>query len=241
MIFVEEISMWKNGIIPLLHKKILENGSERAKEILIEKRKQREVREQSNTEKEQESIKREYSTADVISGIAALRSKVNKISVADKRFGFAILASSEEIYQQNKPAQSKEAFVGYCMVLRSLIQNFSDEIKERVISEEEMKKLLPRTENPEGSINKFHFLLLEKGLAITDSIFGLRNINRIVSKLAHPDGGLSSELIELLTEEGLLDWYKKDAWSILHREILLKYKNVLEKLISALLEGGMGT
>lgn len=235
IIFVEEISNWNGGIIPSLHRKISGSGSERAQEILREKQSKKIKERQSEAKRGQEKIKEEYVTADVISDIAKLRYKVNKISITDKRFGFPIFPPSEEIYQQGKPARDKETLVGYCMVFRSLIQSFDNKIKELEMPEERAKELLPEIKELKGGINKFHLLLLDKGLNVDPGIFGLRNINRIVSKLAHPDEGSSPELTKLLEEEKLLDLYKEDHWSILHREILLRYKGVLEKLINAFL------
>lgn len=234
IIFVEEISTWINGIIPQLHKKIQEDGSVSAQEILKAKLSSKVEEKQSKTKKEQEKIKEVYATADVISDIARLRIRVNKLSLADKRFGFSFLSSMEEVYEQNRPAQDKTTFIGYCIVIRSLIQGFSDKIKELEVSEERMREILPEVTDLEGSIKKFHFLLLDKGLNVDNKIFGIRNINRIVSILAHPDAEFTPELIKILKEEKLLDLYQEDNWPMLHRGILIKYKSALEELISAL-------
>ncbi len=233
-VFVEEISTWHGGVVPSLHKKILKVGSERAKEIL-KKEQSRKIEEKRSKEiKEQKEIKEEYETADVISDIAELRSKINKISIADERFGFSFFSPSEEIYQQGKPAKNKATLVGYCMVLRSLLGGFDNKIKESEISKERAKELLPDIKELTGSINKFHLMLLEKGIDVDAGIFGLRNISRIVSKLAHPDEEADPELSSILKKEKLFNYYKNDNWSMLHREILLRYKEVLEKLIDAI-------
>ncbi len=240
IIFAEEISTWQGGIIPELHKKILKNGSRRAQEIIEEAQTKRTKTKDQAEKKEQEKIKGTYETADIVSGIAALRTKVNRISSADKRFGFPFFAQSEEFYEQNKPAQNKASLVGYCMVLREFLQKFDEAIKDSVIPVDKAKQFLPEIQDWGGSINKFHYLLLDKGVTVDKGIFGLRNINRLVTKLAHPNETLGEEFINLLTEEKLLDMYTKDNWSLLHREILLRYEKVLEKLIAALSEGSTG-
>ena len=232
IIFVKEISNWHGGIIPSLHQKILETGSETAKEILQQEQLRKTAENKSAAAKEQKEIRTEYQTSDVISDIAQLRSKLNKLAIADNRFGFPLFSASEEIYQQGKPAEDKATLVGYCMVLRSLLGNFSVEIMELEIPEDRAKEIVPDLKDLSGSINKFHFVLLEKGLAVDQGIFGLRIVNRIVSKFAHPGEGNDSELHDLLKKEGLLEYYKEDSWSVLHREILLKYKKVLENLIN---------
>jgi hypothetical protein len=237
IIFVEEISTWYGGTIPLLHKKILETGSNRAREIL-EKEQSRKVEKKVSEEKEeQKKIRREYETSDVISDIAELRSKINKISTVDERFGFPIFSSFEEIYQQGKPAKDKATLRGYCMVIRSLLGGFENKILEFEISEERAKALIPTITDFSGSINKFHLLLLEKKINVDKGIFGLRNINRIIVKFAAhtEEEATSGELIDILREEKLFNYYKEDNWSKLHREILLRYKEVLEKLINALI------
>ena len=231
IIFVEEISTWRNGIVPLLHIKISEIGSETAKEILQKEQSRKTEEKRSKEMKEQKEVGEEYETADVISDIAELRSKINKVSVADERFGFPFFSPSEEIYQQGKPAKNKAELVGYCMVLRSLLGGFDDKITKSEISIERAKELLPDIKESTGSINKFHVVLLEKEIAVDDGIFGLRNINRIVSKLAHPDEEAEPEFSSILKKEKLFDYYKNDNWSMLHREILLRYKKVLKRLI----------
>lgn len=234
IIFVEEISTWKGGIVPSLHQRILEIGSERAKEILQNEQSKKVEEKRSKEAKEQKEIREEYQTADVMSDIAGLRSRINKISVTDERFGFPFFSLSEEIYQQGKPAKDKAALVGYCMVLRSLFGSFDNKLTEFVISKERAKELVPDIKELNGSINKFHLVLLERKINVDPGIFGLRNINRIVSKFAHPDEKNEPELSDILKKEKLFDYYKKDNWSMLHREILLRYKEVLEKLIGAI-------
>ncbi len=234
IILVEEISKWHGGKIPLLHKKILEIGSERARELLKKEQLKKVEEKKINEIKEQKEIKEEYKTADVISEIAELRSNINKISIADERFGFPLFSPSEEIYQQGKPANSKASLVGYCIVLRSLFGGFDNKIMELEISEERTAELMPDIKELTGSINKFHLVLLEKGINVDNSIFGLRNINIIASKFAHPNKETENELIDILKKESLIDYYKENNWSILHREILLRYRGVLEKLMNAI-------
>ncbi|MFA6437071.1 MAG: hypothetical protein WC242_05530 [Candidatus Paceibacterota bacterium] len=234
-IFVEQISTWHGGIVPKLHQKILEIGSERAKEILQNEQSRIKKEKQSEEMKEQEEIKRQYETADVLHDIGKLRLNINKTSIADERFGFSFFSQSEEIYQQVKPAKTKNEFVGCCIVLRSFLNDFDKQITELKISEERGKEILPNIEKFSGNINKFHFMLKEKGLNIDQDIFGLRNINCIVSKFAHPGKKTNLEINKILKKEVLLfKYYKENNWSALHREVLLKYKKVLEELMKVM-------
>lgn len=234
IIFVEEISTWTGPTISLLHKKILENGSNRAKEILQAAHTKKTEEEKQKVGKEQIKIKEIYQTADLTSDIGNLRQKINKITVADDRFGFPLFTSSEEFYQQSKPAQNKETLVGYSMTLRTILGGFNEKITNFDITKEVAEDLLPNIKELSGSINKFHLFLLQNKITVDPGVFGLRNLNRIVSKLAHPEEVNSDEFINLLKEENLIDFYKQDKWPELHREILLRYRNTLEKLVNTI-------
>lgn len=235
IIFVEEISTWHGGIIPDVHKKILNIGSERAKEILKKEQLKKADEKKTQEINEQKEVKAEYETADVIASVAELRTKINKISSTDERFNFPLLTASEEIYQQSKPAKDKTMLIGYCMTLRPLLGGFSDKVLSFEISEERALELIPDLQNFNGSINKFQLLLLEKKINVDSGIFGLRNLNRIITKFAaHTNEESSAELHDILKEENLFDYYKEDNWSKLHRQILIKYEEFLEKLVNAL-------
>lgn len=240
IIFVEEISTWDGGIVPALFQKILGEGSETAREILQKEQLKKDKEKRAIEINEQKSVREEYETADVLHDIAELRSKINKIGVTNERFGLPFFLPSEEIYQQSKPAKDKTTLVGYCMVLRSLLHGFDKMITELKIPKEKAVELIPNINDFDGSINKFHLLLLEKGVSVDQGIFGLRNINRIITKFAaHTGEENKSELIEILKEEKLLDLYKDDNWSMLHRGILLRYKMILEKLSNALAQNSL--
>lgn len=234
IIFADEISTWRNGIVPVLHVKILKDGSARAKEILEGVQKKKEEDSKDKQKEEQKEIKEEYSAADVVNEIAKGRSAINTFTSVDGRFGFAILAPSEEIYQQGQLARTKESLVGYCIVLRSVFGGFNQQITDFQISDDKAKELLPDIVENKGSINKFHLYVLDKGIKADQNLWGLRNLNRIVSKFAHPTQESSTEFVEILKTEGLDKIYADASWSLLHREILLRYKAVLEKTLLGL-------
>ncbi len=235
IIFVEEISTWHGGIIPTVHQRILDIGSGRAKEILKTKQLRKATEKKAQEINEQKEVKAEYETADVIANIAELRTKINKISSTDQRFEFPLLAASEEIYQQSKPAKDKTMLVGYCMSLRPLLGGFTNKVVTFEITKARALELIPDLQDFNGSINKFHLLLLEKKISVDSGIYGLRNLNRIITKFAaHTNEESSIELYDILKKENLFDYYKEDNWSKLHRQILFKYKNFLEKLMDAL-------
>ncbi len=230
IVFVSEISTWRGGLIPAVHEKVLSQGSTRAKEILRGVQMKVEEDKQKKESKEHEEIREEFQTADVISEIAKLRSRINLVSTAHSKLGYPIFVLSEEIYQQTKPAKDKETLVGYSIVLRSLIGNFTKEITNFEVALERARELIPDIVEVNGSINKFHLMLLERGLSVDRDLYGLRNLNKIASQLAHP-GDDVSELIELLKKEDLFNLFKNGNWPLLHRGFLIMYKNFLDKLL----------
>lgn len=234
-ILVEELSTWKWWIIPSFHNKILKLWSNRAKEILQKQLDKNKEKEQKEILKEQNEIKEEFTNYDVLNNISELRSNINKISTHHDQFWYSFFPAFEEIYQQWKPARDKSTLIGYCMVIRSLIGNFDEKIKDFNITKERASELAPKIQDIKGNINKFHLLLLDKNINVDSEIFWLRNINRIITKFwAHTDEENNPELTKILKKENLFDFYKDNEWAKLHRGILLKYKNMLEKLTEAL-------
>lgn len=233
--FVEEISTWKDGIVPKFHEKILNEGSNIAKEIIQRKIDKVKKEQQKKLETTQKEVKQTYETADVISEIASLRSGINKFAISDERFGSPLFAPSEEIYKQGIPAKSKAELTGYSMDLRSVFGAFDKSVMDFQITKEKAEAHIPGIANLKGGINLFHLLLLEKGIKVDEAIFGIRNVNRIVTKLAHPDELEGTEFLELINSEGIAEAYNSDNWSLLHREILGKYKESLKKLLGALM------
>jgi hypothetical protein len=224
--FAEELKNWKGTIIDKAYEIILQLGSERAKEIVQKGQSAALKKKEETVNKEQQQIKNEFATSDIVGVIASLRTDINKRSIADGRFGYSILSPNEDIYQQNKPAHDEVSLRGYCLVLRTTIQGFDKNITN--ITLERIQKQLPEINLP-GSINKFHCLLLELGVDVDYQVCGLRDLNKIVDKLAHP-GENEREVHQVLGDAGLKELYVNNEWSKLHREILLRYKQTLESL-----------
>jgi hypothetical protein len=234
VIFVQEIAGWSGGIISQIHKKILESGSATAKEILQKKLQKKEAQKQLQEKDEQQKVSSVFTNADLVNEISTLRVQINRISIADQRFGFPFFIPNEEFYSQSKPAQDKDSFVGCCMVLRVVVQGYVENIKGISVSEDEFKKYLPNVKALDGSLNKFHFLLYDKQVPVDATLFGMRDVSRLVSKIAHPNVDTEIELIDLLKSEGLEKIYASGDFSKLHREILSRYRDSLEKLTRSL-------
>lgn len=237
VVFVQEISTWHGGIIPMLHEKILSDGSDRAKEILRAEQQKNAAVSKAKEISEQADVKAEFETADVVSDIAELRQRINKFCIADDRFGFALFLASEELYQQGRAAKDKPTLVGYLMVLRSTLDCVTREVLDFDITQERAAELAPEIKEINRSINRLHLLLLDKGIRADSGLFGMRNLSRIITKFgAHTSEATDPELLKLLEEESLVDCYKEDKWTKLHREILLKYKRSLILLMESISE-----
>lgn len=234
VIFAEEIVGWKGPLTQKVKELILKDGTSWPKEIIqaeIDAKKKKDEIAKSETKKSVEST---YLNADVITAIADLRTKINTITISDQRFGFAFFPSFEKLYVQSESAQSKQSLVGHSIDLRACLQSFGTEITQIEYSLEDMKKVIPDVEKPEGSINKFHMFLVKKEVVTDIDIYGLRSLNRLVSKIAHPED--EQEILSELKKEGLETFYKNDDWISLHRKILERYRHYLQKLRQALIE-----
>ena len=99
----------------------------------------------------------------------------------------------------------------------------------------EPKNKRPLTALINGSINKLHLFLLRKSVQVDMNIFGLRNLNRMITKFAaHTNEETNPELEAVLKELQLFEFYSESQWSKLHRGILLKYKEFLVNLEKAI-------
>jgi len=229
IIFTKEILGWKDGIIPILKEKILKEGSTYAREIIETKNK----KEQKNLDEKEKSIEIKYNNAQIITEISKLRSKINIFASGDARFGFSIFPPSELIYQQTEGAEDKQKLVGYCMELRSFLQELDKEnLSKHNFSVEETRELISGMENITGSINLLHLYLLSKKIETKEDLFGLRKLNQIVAKLAHPDE--TTELIKLLKENNLFEMYKDGNFQGLHRKLLENYRDFLKLLFEGI-------
>ncbi|MFA6000460.1 MAG: hypothetical protein WC783_05840 [Candidatus Paceibacterota bacterium] len=233
IIFTKEIIGWSGKIVSSLEEKILKEGSAHAKEIIETKRAKQAKVESKKEEDAQKAVEIRFTNADVIAEIGSLRKKINIFSGADSRFGYSFFPQSELIYQQTESAQTKQAFITYSIDIRSFIQEFTDNITGQEFTLEEMSAVIDGITKPEGSINKFHMILANASVTVDKDIFGLRNLNRIVNKTAHPDS--ESGLVELLKQEGLMEFYESESWDNLHKKMLEMYRDFLKKLHQALL------
>lgn len=76
--------------------------------------------------------------------------------------------------------------------------------------------------------------LIKKGIVPDKDLFGLKSLNKLVSLIGAHQG--DEELFQILKKENLSEFYSNEQWDILHKKILLRYKDSLEKLHSLIIK-----
>ena len=116
------------------------------------------------------------------------------------------------------------------MELRSFIVLFNKNINEHGLNYEESSKIIKETteENMKAPTNQFQLFLSIKNRKIEDRLFGIKDLMLIVNKLAHPTD--QEGLVDALQRLDLIDLYKNKDWPNLHRKILEKFKDSLNKI-----------
>ena len=117
-------------------------------------------------------------------------------------------------------------------MIRTALWGFDEKILSQDIPIEDLRKVIPDAENASGGLNKFHYFLVQKGMVVDDTLFGLRSVQRVLNGFAHREK--EQDLIRALKGEGLDNLYHQSRWPELHREILIKYRDALQRLNSAL-------
>lgn len=222
---------WRGPLVEELKGKITKDGGSRAREI-IESAQKREA------EVKEESAKKEsisYSNSKVITEIVELREKINRLSSIEKNIGFSIFPLRESIYKQLEAAIDEAGLINCCIELRSLFQDIEKAVGDHGISFEEAATIIPgiSKEDFNKSINKLHLFLYSRKIEVDADLYGLRTVNRLVNLWAHPDR--KKELISLLEKLTILEMYKKEDWTSLHRRILELYRTSLDKLHQTLI------
>jgi len=233
-IIAEVLTVWNGTIVTALEEKILKEGNDRAKDFIKAKREAKEKQLNNDAKKKAESITSEYSNADIMSDIYELRKTINILSLSDVGFGFPLFPDSDSLVQQIKSANSEADLINNAIVLRSTIQLFNEDIKNHGIDFENSSKLIPNTTEQEmnSSLNRFKLFMISRNKPITDDLFGLRKLNFLPNKIAHPDD--QKGFVDALTKNGLLELYKSADWKGIHRRLLQQYKDALESIAKSL-------
>ena len=117
--------------------------------------------------------------------------------------------------------------------MRELIQDLNKDIKNHGLKKEIIKKLLPNTVEQDfhKSMNSLLLFLHAKGFKVDSNLFGLRRLNQVVGLLGAHSNKEQKKILAKLKELHLHKIYQNEDWVSLHRGILLKYSECLEKML----------
>lgn len=229
LIVAKELVGWKGTLTEKLKDKIINNSAGRAADILKEERQKSAAIEnkQRKSEVEQESVT--YRNIKIVEEISDIRKKINDKSLMIEQIEFGLIPDNDLLITQIKTVNSENDLVSALIKLRSIIQAWSEKIKEHGLSSERIQEVIPGMPDDEKnlSLNALQLFLASRNIS-DENLFGLRKINRLLSLLAHPEG--KSELLELLNELGLRTMYDSHDWAGIHSEVLKMYRNSLTNL-----------
>jgi hypothetical protein len=119
--------------------------------------------------------------------------------------------------------------------LRSVLQDVNEQIRSHGLTEGVAKEQLPNVSDADigKTLNQFYLYLFAKQYAPEKPLFGLRDLNQLLTLLsAHPEN--QTDLSKVLQRNSLKDEYDTQSWASMHTSILQKYKEILTKINSIL-------
>lgn len=227
IILAEEVCLWKGDIINKIKEKILKDGSARAKEIINEKIEKEKQLENKKASQKVEEIKNKFDNIEIINEIVNIRRKINLLTAGNKLFNFQLLLDSELLLKHLCSANSGPEMVDFALDFREIIQGINKEVGKHGYSLEDAKKII-KDITEFASINNLHLFLVAKGIKVDENLFELRNLNNVLSKIAHPKN--QEKLSKALQKIECYDLYTNENWSELSIKLLKMYKNFLLKL-----------
>jgi len=234
LIITKELLGWRGGKVTQLKNLIIENGQERAKEILKEEQVKK-LKSQAEAEKiiqEKESII--YGNSKIVIEIANIRKDINKKTQSNPNFLYKLFPDDELLFSQIGSANNESSFIESCVKLRSVVQNINEKVQNHRLDEATIKNLLPDASESdvEKSLNQLFLYLKSKNINVDSKLFGLRSLNRILSLVGHPEA--EKELMDSLSKINALEIYNKKEWSKIHKYFLDFYKQALDQLNKSL-------
>jgi len=230
IILAKELVHWRHGRIPEFKKLIINNGHERAKEIIENAQiKDKEI-EKKISKKEQEKETIVYGNVKMIEEINELRKKINNKIDALSDFHFKLFIENNLLIDQQKTVITKSLFIDACVKLRTIIIKINDQIQNHNLEKDVVDNLLidVKKDDRKKPLNQLYLYLKSKNINVSQDIFGLRKLNRIVSLVVHPED--EQDLLKELSKSNLLEKYQNEEWSELHKSLLNLYKQFLERL-----------
>lgn len=234
LIITKELLGWQGGTVDKLKDLIIENGQERAKEIL-KKEQAEKLRAEAKAERvtqQKESVI--YGNSRMVSEIVSVRRDINRKTQSNPNFQYRLFPDNELILTQIESTNDESTFIDSCVKLRSVIQKIDDKVRNHGLDETTVKSLLPDAEDSDirKSLNQLFLYLKSKNIKVDSELFGLRLLSRVLSLTGHPEA--EKYLMKSLSEMNAIEMYNEKEWAKLHKYLLSFYKRTLEKLNEAL-------
>jgi hypothetical protein len=228
-LLAKEILRWRHGEVSKLLD-ILKDFGGRPKEIIEDYEKQK----QSQEKKIEEDKTNKYINLQVVHEIHEIRTKINSLANANENIKSPLFYSGEQLIFQQEVVIDQNQFLARCIELRDLFENISEITKKHSLTIDDCKALLPGQQEDHYTkpINRLFLFLYSKSIKVEIDIFGMRQLNQIVSLIGHPKQ--QSDLFKVLKQLRLYEIYKSEKWDLLHSEILHRYRNALSELFLVL-------
>jgi len=234
LIITKELVDWKGEKVDKLKNLIIENGQERAKEIL-KKEQAEKLRAEAKAEKvtqQKESVT--YGNSRMVSEIVSVRRDINRKTQSNPNFQYRLFPDNELLLTQIESTNDEGSFKDSCIKLRSVIQRIDDKVRNHGLDETTVKSLLPDAKDSdiEKSLNQLFLYLKLKNIKVDSELFGLRLLSSVLSLTGHPEA--EKYLMKSLSKMSAIEMYNEKEWDKLHKYLLNFYKRALEKLNEAL-------
>lgn len=233
-IIADTLITWKGALVQKVEELILRIGSDRAKEIINAKRSAAKKEETKTQEKKAQSTADEFANADVIMEINELKKAINLQTLGNAAFGFALLPNSDLLISIMRSAKSAPDVANVAISLRALITMYDAAISNHGLTFDQAKSIIPNiAESDMGApLVQLQLFLHSRKITIPVDFFGLRKLNALPNKVAHPQD--DAGFVEALKKNGLYESYMKSEWRTVQRQLLEIYKDSLIRLKQSL-------
>ncbi len=226
-IFANEIKDWSGRLVTEFKQKIIREGGSRAKEIIGDYINAEKKKELKNEEKIEKEITIKYSNAPLVMEIFQLRENINNKALS--KWGFKLFPQSEAFYKHIEAPQQKATLIAYSNDLRSLLNVIDSKCSyENLVEAQKIIPWLKNNADLKKPLNQLQLYLQSQGRSTDKDVFGLRNLYKILSLIAHPE--LDKTFFEELKKIDLIDSWNLEDWNKIYIKFLDIYKTALEKL-----------
>ena len=233
-IFAEVLVLWNGEIVTKIEELILQDGNERAKEIIRKRRDSDKKKIEEKEVKNAQLVVTQFPNSDLVTEIYDVRKSVNIASLSNQKIKAELLSECDILVGQTRGSSNETELMKSLVDLRALIQAFNPETKNHGYTYDVARTKIPNTteEAMKSPLNQFYLFLVSRGITVPEDLFGLRAVAVVVNKPAHPTD--REGLVKGLSTLGMTELYKKQEWNKMHRLFLEKYLSALREIHKAL-------